>query len=171
MNNTNKFICLFVLSGIFFSQAAICSDQFGRLFTTRAQRAHMEELRKAEPGLKFEIEEQVIDIEEDVEVVEETPVNALTVRGLVYRSDGKSTAWINDSNTFEGSVSSQYISVGDIDPGRVQIKVPSANTIVNLNVGQTFDPVSENYRDLVEDSETAIEDGSRIEEKQTSRRP
>jgi hypothetical protein len=131
----------------------------------------MEELRKAEPGLKFEIEEQVIDIEEDVEVVEEIPVNALTVRGLVYRSDGKSTAWINDSNTFEGSVSSQYISVGDIDPGRVQIKVPSANTIVNLNVGQTFDPVSENYRDLVEDSETAIEDGSRIEEKQTSRRP
>ena len=160
MKNINKNICLFILSGIFFSQPAICSDQFGRLFTTGAQRSHMEELRKAEPGLKFEIEEQVIDIEEDVEIVEETPVNALTVRGLVYRSDGKSTAWINDSNTFEGSVSSQYISVGDIEPDKVQIKVPSANTIVNLNVGQTFDPMSENHKDLLKEPTAIVNDAS-----------
>lgn len=164
MKNTEKIVCLFVLSGIFFSQSAISSDQFGRLFTTRAQRTHMEELRKAAPELKVEIEEQYIDIDEDIEVVEEAPVNALTVRGLVYRSDGKSTAWINDSNTFEGNVSSQYISVGDIEPDKVQIKVPSANTIVNLNVGQTFDPVSENYKDLVKEPETTVNDASHSEE-------
>jgi hypothetical protein len=163
MKNTEKFVCLLVLSGILFSQSAISSDQFGRFFTTSAQRTHMDELRKAKPAFKVEFEEQLIDIDEDVEVVEETPVNALTVRGLVYRSDGKSTAWINDSNTFEGNVSSQYISVGDIEADKVQIKVPSANTIVNLNVGQTFDPVSENYKDLLNESETTVNDASHSE--------
>ncbi len=141
-----------------FAHSLFATDEFGRIFTTPSQRAHLDELRKTDPGLRVQIEDQPIDIEEEVVEVEEAPVNSLTVRGLVYRSDGRSTAWINDNNTFEGGVSSQYISVGKIESEKVEIKVPNANTVVNLNVGQTFDPVSESFKDLGEKSVTRARD-------------
>jgi hypothetical protein len=171
MKEGNQMVFWLALLGSLCSQAATGSDEFGRLFTTPKQRAHMDELRKAEPDMEFQIDEQIVDIDEEVEVVEETPVNALTVRGLVYRSNGKNTAWINDTNTFEGNVSSQYINVKDIDPDNVKIEVPSANTVVNLNVGQTFDPVSENYNDLVEESEARIGEVDSTNKRPTSSRP
>ena len=143
-----------VLLSNMFVQPTVATDQFGRLFTTPAQRKQLDELRKKEGSVQISLIEEVIELEEETTDVDEAPVNALTVRGLVYRNDGKNTAWINDNNTFEGGVSLQYISVGDIKTDAVQIKVPSANTIVNLNVGQTFDPVAESYKDLVDEMAT-----------------
>jgi hypothetical protein len=167
MQIRNRIFTLLLLAGLLFGKIATGSELFGRVFTTPAQRAHMDELRKAvpKPGLQFV--DEIIDIEEEVEEVEEQPVNSLTVRGLVYRSDGKNTAWINDSNSFEGSVSSQYIMVGDIKSNKVEIKIPGANTTVNLNVGQTFDPVSEEYRDLGGESSTTIKNSVRTEQQET----
>jgi len=160
-----------VLLGNMFTQPAFASDQFGRLYTTPAERKQLDELRKKEGRIQVSVIEEVVELEEETTDVDETPVNALTVRGLVYRNDGKNTAWINENNTFEGGVSLQYISVGDIEADRVQIKVPSANTIVNLNVGQTFDPVSEDYKDLIEESETKITEADSTNKRPASSRP
>ena len=77
------------------------ADEFGRLFTTPKQRMHLDELRKVEPKAVVEVIEEEIIIEEEIE---EIPVDTITVKGLVFRSGGKSTAWINDSNTYEGNV-------------------------------------------------------------------
>jgi hypothetical protein len=165
-----KTLFLVLLSNMFV-QPTFASDEFGRLFTTPAQRKQLDELRKKEGSIQISLIEEVIELEEETEDVDETPVNALTVRGLVYRNDGKNTAWINDNNTFEGGVSLQYISVGDIKSDRVEIKVPSANTIVNLNVGQTFDPISEDYKDLIEESETKITEADSTNKRPASSRP
>lgn len=142
---------LLLLLSLLVSGVSVASDEFGRFFTTPAQRETLEELRAIEPEQRIKIEEEeLVDLEE-TEDEEEFPVDALTVRGLVYRQGGKSTAWINNSNTFEGGLSSQYINVGNIENNKVEIKIPSAEKNVKLNVGQTFDPVSENYQDVVRD--------------------
>ena len=147
---TKHQIILIVLLSLLAETSIAESQSFGRFFTTANQRTHLDELRKAEPGQGVKIEEQILIIEEDIEEVEEVPADTLTVRGLVYRSDGKSTAWINDSNTFEGDVSSQYIDIGNIETDIVEIKIPVANTAVKLNVGQTFDPISKDVRDITQ---------------------
>ncbi len=125
---------------------------------------HLEELRNIKPEQRVKAVEEVLIIEEEVEVTEAVAVDALTVRGLVYRSDGKSTAWINNSNTFEGGLSSQYINIGNIESNTVEIIIPTAEADVKLNVGQTFDPVSESYNDLIEKPTATAMDSRPVEE-------
>lgn len=150
-------LCSFILLPYLSGQVLLAGDQFGRLFTTPAQREHLDELRKIEPEQRVTVEEQTLVID-DVEETEEVSVDALTVRGLVHRSDGNSTAWINNSNTFEGGVASQYIIIGDIGSDKVEITIPTANKAVKLNVGETFDPVSESIKDLAEKPATTVTD-------------
>ncbi len=145
---TRHQITLIALLSLITGTSIADPQSFGRFFTTAKQRTHLDELRKTEPEQRVKIEEQTLIIEEDIEVVETVSAGTLTVRGLVYRSDGKSTAWINDSNTFEGDASSQYMNVGDIDTDKVEVKIPTANIAVKLNVGQTFDPISKDVRDI-----------------------
>ena len=145
---TSYQITLIVVLSLIAGTSIADPQSFGRFFTTAKQRRHLDELRKIEPEQRVKIEEQTLIIEEDIEVVEEVPADTLTVRGLVYRSDGKSTAWINNSNTFEGDASSQYMNVDNIDSDKVEIKIPLANTAVKLSVGQTYDPISKDVRDI-----------------------
>ena len=141
-----------------FSPTAEAVEKFGRFFTNPAQRQRLDELRKVEPEQRIQVEE-VLLIEETDEPEEVVEVDTLTVRGLVYRGEGKSTAWINESNTFEGGLSSQYINVGDIESNKVEIKIPSAEREVKLNVGESFDPVTGSYNDEVKE-ESKVEKAS-----------
>ncbi|MCG8379862.1 MAG: hypothetical protein MI865_10375, partial [Proteobacteria bacterium] len=106
------------------------ADELGRLFTTQSERAKLEKIRYAKP--KPEVVEE-IEIEEIIEpVVEEEKVvrDVITVRGLVHRSDGNNTAWINSSNTYEGDLESQYIEVSNeqISTEDVTIVMPDNET-------------------------------------------
>ena len=145
-----------VLFGSLIIPVAEATDQFGRLFTTPSQRERLEELRKVAPEQKITIQEETLLVDEETVEEEVIPVDTLTVRGVVYRGDGKSTAWINNSNTFEGGLSSQYINIGEIESNRVEIKIPSAEQEVKLNVGQSFDPVGERYQDIISDPTARI---------------
>lgn len=146
--------CLFMIS-LVVSPASEAVDKFGRFFTSPAQRQRLDELRKVEPEQRIQVEEEVLLVEESDEPEEVVEVDTLTVRGLVYRGKGKSTAWINESNTFEGGLSSQYINVGDIDSNKVEIKIPSAEKEVKLNVGESFDPLTDSYADDVKEKSVA----------------
>ena len=145
--------CLFIIS-LLVSPASEAVDKFGRFFTSPAQRQLLDELRKVEPEQRIQVEEEVLLVEESDEPEEVVEVDTLTVRGLVYRGKGKSTAWINESNTFEGGLSSQYINVGDIESNKVEIKIPSAEKEVKLNVGESFDPLTDSYVDEVKEKPT-----------------
>lgn len=124
-------------------------DKFGRFFTSPAERQRLDELRKGIAGPDVEIED-VLVIEESEEESEAPSVDTLTVRGLVYRGKNKNTAWINNTNTYEGGLSSQYINVGDIESSNVEIKIPTAKKQVKLGVGESFDPASEQLDDLLD---------------------
>ena len=150
MNRPGKIaaIPVILLLAVIVSGSVIAEEQFGRLFTTPAQRQRLDDLRKVQPDQRIQIDEQIILVEEETEESEEVKVDELNVRGLVYRKEGKSTAWVNDSNTFEGGLSSQYINIGRIENDNVEIKIPSTDTAVKVNVGETFDPVMESFKDI-----------------------
>jgi len=129
----------------------VMADELGRLFTTPAERNMLEKLRHEEPR---EIEIQDIIVEEEVteEVKEKPEIGGITINGLVYRKGGKSTAWINNSNTYEGDLSNQYlrISTENIEPENVQVEIPESVTKITLKVGETYDPNADKVTDLTE---------------------
>jgi hypothetical protein len=160
MGVVNKIVVqplLFILSVLLFlNSVSVAADELGRLFTTPSERRMLEELRLAkpeEPVMEPEIVE--IQIEEIIEPEEEPPLltDTVSVKGMVYRENGKNTAWINDSNTFEGDLESQYIKVKpeEISKESVQIIMPDNTTRIELKVGQSYEPVAEEITDLIHD--------------------
>ena len=117
------------------------ADTLGRLFTSISERKQLEKIRhiKDDETKKVEVVEVPEPIVKEKEVVVRNEIN---LRGLVYRSDGKNTAWINESNTFEGDLESQYIQIPNnkIKSDQVTIIMPDDSTNVDLRVGEAFTP-------------------------------
>ena len=142
----------FAVSSISYSQAG--SDDFGRLFTSPEERRNLQELRFSEPEVEEVIE---VSLEEIDEVVEEKAepsninIEGITLNGLVYRKGSKSTVWLNGSNSYEGSLSSEYFRINnsDINSKKVSVTVPEANLEFDLKVGQTYEPNNESLLDIV----------------------
>jgi hypothetical protein len=143
----------FVLCGISSTQAA--SDSFGRLFTTPEERKNLQRLRYAAPAPEVEkvVEVIVEEIEEFTEdKVEPRDIAGITLNGIVYRKGSKSTVWLNGSNSYEGSLESEYfrINTGDVNSEKVSVTVPEANLGFDLKVGQTYEPNDERLLDIVD---------------------
>ncbi len=123
----------------------VYSDNMGRIYTSEGERRKLERLRHVKPKPK-KVEVVEIEIEEIVEPIEvekELVIrDAITLKGLVHRSDGKNTAWVNSSNTFEGDLESQFIQVPDnkIKSDHVTIIMPDDSTNIELKVGEAFTP-------------------------------
>ena len=126
--------------------------EFGRLFTTPSERERLDELRRAHPGAVIEVSTAELDI--DQEVVEETVQrDSLQVKGLVYRSDGKNSVWINESNSYEGDLTSEFTFVDSkrIHNNYIEISLPGDERNVTLKVGQQLDPQSGEIIDLTDE--------------------
>jgi hypothetical protein len=139
---------MFLIKSIFFLfvftfSSLAFADNLGRLFTSVSDRQKLErvKLKKDEP--KKVVAEEVIIPEEAIQI--ETEIikrNEVALKGIVHRSDGKNTAWINESNTFEGDLDSQYIQIPNdkIDPEKVTVIMPDDSTHFDLKVGESFVP-------------------------------
>ena len=123
--------------------SAYADDDLGRLFTTPEQRAAMEKLRYQKPAEIITVPE--ITFEEPVVEEEKPVIGGITVNGLVYRKGGKSTAWINSANTYEGNFGNEYIQIDaqSIKPEDIEIVIPVNEKKINLKTGQTYDPETE----------------------------
>jgi len=161
--NLGKFIsnilllCGLVLCVTPCAQAA--SDGFGRLFTTPEERRNLQVLRYSEPEIE-EVIEIIVEVDEVAEnKTEPRELEGITLNGIVYRKGGKSTAWLNGSNSYEGSLTSEYfrINTGDINSKKVSVTVPEADLEFDLKVGQTYEPNDGSLLDIVdEDDEIAV---------------
>lgn len=118
------------------------ADNLGRLFTTAKERQKLEKIRLKKTPIKKVVIEEVKQIDEPVVEKEIVNRDAILLKGLVHRSGGKSTAWINETNTLEGDLDSQFIQVPDknIKADNVTIVMPDDNTNVELRVGEVFIP-------------------------------
>jgi len=145
-------ISSFALSGIPYAQAA--SDDFGRLFMTPEERKKLQTLRNAKPQVKVEEAPEIFveDIDENAGEIEQPDIEGITLNGLVYRKGGKSTVWLNGTNSYEGNLASEYfrINAGDIDGEKVSVTVPDVGLEFDLKVGQTYEPNDGRLLDIVD---------------------
>ena len=117
-----------------------CADSLGRLFYTPAQRTQLDVARSQRNPIN----------------VPETPTEAapappaLTYSGVVRRSDGKSTVWINNRAVRDGEALSGVAVLGRVRPdGGIRLNLLPNKGAVDLKVGQTLEvdsgSVAENY--------------------------
>jgi hypothetical protein len=123
------------------AQPAAGAERLGRLFFTPEERAALDtaRIKKTPPPVASADAPQAAP-----------PPEVVTYGGLVRRSDGKTTVWLNnramnDKDTAAGSIS------GKVRPdGRVTVQSPQTGRNVDLKVGQTAEllsgTVEEGYR-------------------------
>lgn len=107
------------------------AEPLGRLFFTPQQRATLDNAR----GQNIKIE---------VEVETETPnLEIISVNGMIKRSDGQSTVWINNQPLNEKRAPSGIKIISrSADDARVTLQLPPSRRNVDLKVGQNLDAVT-----------------------------
>jgi len=110
------------------------ADDLGRLFFTPEQRSMLDLARRTQPSAADTASEEY---------------DGVTLNGIVVRSDGKGTAWINGRPQHSGAGAGYRVNGGRA-PTSASIPLPGAPGRVRLKVGQTLDPASgkveEGYR-------------------------
>ena len=113
---------------------AASAAELGRMFFTPAQRATLDNARKqnirAEIGNDNEQQPTAVPVPQNV-----------SVNGVIRRSDGKNTIWLNNRIVNEQQPGGINATVGKAD-NRVRLNVPDSGRNVDLKVGQTVEIVS-----------------------------
>ena len=124
------------------------------MFTTPEERRKLETLRNAKQiAVVEEVPEVFIeDIDENGGEIEQPDIEGITLNGLIYRKGGKSTVWLNGTNSYEGSLASEYfrINAGNINSEKVSVTVPEVGLEFDLKVGQTYEPNDGSLLDIVD---------------------
>ncbi|MGH8580510.1 MAG: hypothetical protein ACREVK_10465 [Gammaproteobacteria bacterium] len=84
--------------------------ELGRLFTTPQERAALDELRREGPKPVAAPEKVAPPVTSEPAPAAKPP-QPITVNGLVRRSDGANTVWVNGVNSLEGEFDSQGFQV------------------------------------------------------------
>jgi hypothetical protein len=119
-------------------------DKLGRLFFTPAERNALDAQRKVAGDLANRPVAQ-----KGPEIPKAPPPRMVTLNGVVRRSDGETTIWVNNQAVHERF---QEVDVlpGSITAKSVSVKLPGSGRRVKLKVGQSVDSstgeVEENYR-------------------------
>jgi hypothetical protein len=130
------------------------ADDLGRLFFDVAERAELDRMRAAAhapavvlaPASASEVE-----AEPGLEIEPDTPAMPLTVDGIVTRTGGRPTAWINGIDATYGDLSAVGIDASQLGIDAVRVRLPRSgdSAPLVLKPGQRFDPdaarVSEAY--------------------------
>ncbi len=122
--------------GLLAPATVVGAEDFGRLFTTPAERANLDRLRKTTQLPKI-VPDQPAEVEAGPVV--SSPVS---VEGYVKRSDGKkSTVWVNNTPVQEDS-DSGGVTVGKLrrESNQVPIKLSTTGKSLSLKAGQVYDP-------------------------------
>ncbi len=122
-------------------------EALGRLFFTPEQRAALDEERFASPREQAP-EPEVVAEEPAPEPA--PPVQSFRMEGLVVRSRGPNTAWVDGRPVLRRGQTSQGVTVdpGAVTEGGVAVRVPGSEASVDLKPGQRFDPVSARVSEL-----------------------
>jgi len=112
----------------------LAAADLGRMFFTPAQRDTLDNARKQ--NIRVEIGSD----NEQAAAPAPVPRN-VSVNGVVRRSDGKSTVWLNNRAVSEPRAAGINVAPGKTD-NRVKLSVPESGRSVDLKVGQTVEIVS-----------------------------
>lgn len=126
--------------------AAAADSSLGRLFFTPSQRASLDVARSRRTKVTVATEAT----EATVEVAEPVP-QTITYGGMVRRSDGRTTVWLNDRAIDDPKPAGGPTVIRRVRPdGAVTLEVPKSNRRIDLKVGQSVEVLSgsigEGYR-------------------------
>jgi len=109
------------------------AEPVGRLFFTPEQRAQMDAARaqRSRATLSAEIEQEAAPA-----------VEILTYHGIVRRSDGKDTVWINDRAIDDGKETGRLPPARPRPDGSIVLELPQGERKINLKVGQSIELLS-----------------------------
>jgi hypothetical protein len=115
---------------------AVPAEDIGRLFTTEAQRASLDELREM-ARLQAETPEPQPAPRADPELPEPPAIERLTVDGVVRPSSGPGVVWINGDLVQRSGVTREGLQV-ELEGGRsgVRVHLPGDAGSVALKPGQ-----------------------------------
>lgn len=127
---------IFLLMITFLPGHAVCAgaEPLGRLFFTPDERAMLDRMRQKSSGSTLSATEQI------------------TLKGLVRRSSGKSTAWINQVPQHENETPlGVAVRQGNASKPSAVLLLPSGKQ-VQLKAGQTFDTAKGKVREGYENA-------------------
>lgn len=106
----------------------------GRLFFTPAERAHLDELRRKP------VPRDAVTSESDATPAVPSP-QYITVNGVVRRSDGTTTVWVNNKPVAGKRVEDGVVVTpsGGSGSGNVTVRIAETGHSVNLKVGQQLE--------------------------------
>ena len=113
--------------------------EIGRLFFTPAQRAALDGFRKLNVQSAA-----IVEDDRDKDLVIAPPAQGperMSVGGVVRRSDGKNTTWVNNRAVAAGQAGGVKAAPGKND-NRVKLTDPQSGRSFELKVGQTVDVTS-----------------------------
>jgi hypothetical protein len=133
------------------------AEDFGRFFTTPMQRQYLDQLKSRGAPIVVKIDEEPGAMDQQTQQAEVVD-DAVTIKGLVYRKDGNSAAWLNESNSYQGDVASGYAGVveNSISPSRVKVRIGNQDNDITMKVGQKYEPASESVKDIIEEPGSEI---------------
>lgn len=153
----NRYVLVAVAIGML-PLTGSAEQELGRLFMSSQDRAMLEQERRALaiPVIKEpepEPEQEVVEVEPE----EPPPVGSIGVSGVVTRSSGNNTAWVNGVSTLNGDFESQHFTVraDAVGNGSVGVEIPSRGKNVRLKPGQTYLPDSASVVDSYDESEAS----------------
>jgi hypothetical protein len=119
------------------SVPASAQERLGRLFFTPAQRASLDIARSQRARA-------ALSTEKTEEVVTAAPVpQTITYSGVLRRSDGNTTVWINNQPVNDRESAGAAAIVGGVRPdGSVTLQVPQSGRSVILKPGQSVELLS-----------------------------
>ena len=126
-----------------FCPPAQADDELGRLFFTPERRQALDRQRE-------------LNIQE-TQVIPEDPT--LTINGVVTRSSGKQTTWINGVAQNENDTSGITVTTNRKTPGKVIVQ-PNDRPASKANVGDTINRNTGETSDLLGDGQIGIRRGA-----------
>jgi len=147
----------YIFFGMLLCSGAWSAEDFGRLFTTPGQRQQLDELRRTQTDIKVDVQDTELAIDKGP-AVQKNDTGELRLKGLVHRNNGKNTAWVNESNSYEGDLASEYTSVKEdsIANDKVTIEIGGRDSKnLPLKVGQSFNPSDGMVHDLIPDGQSS----------------
>lgn len=130
----------------------------GRLFTTPAERARLDQLRlTSKPPSKQELQD---DQTQEIAAPEPLAPRSVSVQGYITRSDGKKgTVWINNTPVQENdAVGEVQVKKLPQNGNQVQISIPAIGRDLKLKAGQVYVP----------ETDSIAEDKARMSERSAS---
>lgn len=148
-------LALALMLGLAASPAVLAQDGIGRLFTSPSERRALNQLRlEAQFARPAEIEPEPEAPREAAQArSDDGPgISRLEINGVVRRSRGPSTVWVNGVQVERGGVSREGLRVqpGSRPRDGVRVSLPSGASTVYLKPGQAIDVVTGTLVDAFE---------------------